>query len=187
MTLRLVPLCGLLAATVALSGCSGAGRVFGLERTPPDEFAVMSRAPLTLPPEYNLRPPRPGAPRPQEAAAPTRAGTTLFGQAPGIGLPAGVSAGEGALLAQAGATDADPEIRQVVDREATDLLRADRSFVDSLLFWREPEAPGDVIDPQAEARRLQSNAAVGAPVNEGEVPVIERRSRAPLEGLFDIF
>jgi len=31
-----------------------------------DEFAVVTKAPLIMPPDYNLRPPRPGAARPQE-------------------------------------------------------------------------------------------------------------------------
>ena len=38
----------------------------------PDEFAVESRAPLTVPPDFDLRPPEPGAPRPQEKTAKQR-------------------------------------------------------------------------------------------------------------------
>lgn len=35
-----------------------------MSKRSPDEFAVVKRAPLILPPEYDLRPPDPGAPRP---------------------------------------------------------------------------------------------------------------------------
>jgi len=56
-----------------LSGCTGFRQAIGLDRTGPDEFAVESRAPLTIPPDFDLRPPQPGAPRPQEASAATKA------------------------------------------------------------------------------------------------------------------
>ena len=56
-----------LAAVVALTGCSGdeLTRNFGLTRDAPDEFTVTTRAPLSMPPNYQLRPPRPGASRPR--------------------------------------------------------------------------------------------------------------------------
>ena len=40
-----------------VSGCSQMREELGLNRNSPDEFTVVKRAPLTLPPEYNLRPP----------------------------------------------------------------------------------------------------------------------------------
>lgn len=188
MKSRLKPLCATVAGALVLAGCGSAGQIFGLERNPPDEFAVMSRAPLTLPPDFNLRPPAPGAPRPQEGTAPQRGQSALFGGTPGgFGFDQGVSRGESVLLAQSGAANANPEIRQIVNREATDLLVADQGFIDRLLFWREPEEPGVVVDAEAEAQRLQANAALGEPLTEGDVPVIERRRRAPLEGLLDFF
>ena len=42
---------------------------FGLNKRAPDEFAVPTRAPLSLPPDYSLRPPEPGAPRPNQTTA----------------------------------------------------------------------------------------------------------------------
>jgi len=36
----------------------------------------------------------------------------------------------------------------------------------------------------AETRRLQENAALGQPATTGPTPQIERRRKAPLEGLF---
>ena len=44
-----------------------------MDQVGPDEFAVESRAPLTIPPDFALRPPQPGAPRPQETTAAERA------------------------------------------------------------------------------------------------------------------
>ncbi|MBK5955442.1 hypothetical protein CCR92_15760, partial [Rhodospirillum rubrum] len=49
-----------LLAPLALSGCSNAKKSLGLDRQPPDEFKVVTRAPLAMPPDFNLRPPQPG-------------------------------------------------------------------------------------------------------------------------------
>ena len=51
---------------LGLSACSEVRRTLGYEKQPPDEFQVVQRAPLSLPPDYKLRPPTPGAVRPQE-------------------------------------------------------------------------------------------------------------------------
>jgi hypothetical protein len=173
-----------LLTASALAGCGEAREAFGLARTTPDEFAVVPRAPLTLPPDYSLRPPTPGAPRPQEETTRTVAQRTILGGAVDSG-PEVSGSGEQALLDRAGADEALPDIRQVVERESADLLVADQSFVNRLLFWREPQPLGEVVDARAEARRLAENAATGDPVTEGETPTIERRTRAPLEGIFD--
>src|SRR4051795_5357036 len=57
-----------LAGVFGLAACSGdeLTRTFGLTRDAPDEFQVTTRAPLSMPPDFSLRPPRPGASRPQE-------------------------------------------------------------------------------------------------------------------------
>jgi len=53
----------LLATGFSLSGCI----LFDdSRRSGPDEFGVVSRAPLSQPPDYSLRPPRAGAKRPNE-------------------------------------------------------------------------------------------------------------------------
>src|ERR1700742_2437245 len=79
------PLVGaaLLGGTlILLGGCSGdkLARTFGLTRDAPDEYTVTTRAPLSMPPDYNLRPPRPGAPRPQEQSERQQAQETLAPQ-----------------------------------------------------------------------------------------------------------
>jgi len=70
-------------ATLLLSGCTDFRRALGVDRSMPDEFAVESRAPLTLPPDYDLRPPQPGAPRPQETPAAEKARKAIDNAGPG--------------------------------------------------------------------------------------------------------
>jgi Protein of unknown function (DUF3035) len=66
-----------------LSGCSDMKRAIGLERTSPDEFAVESRAPLTMPPDFELRPPQPGTARPQEKSSAQQARQVIEQAGPG--------------------------------------------------------------------------------------------------------
>ena len=56
--------------------------------------------------------------------------------------------------------------------------------MDRLVFWNAQAPAGTIVDPQAELRRLQENAALGQPPTTGPTPQIERRRRAPLEGIF---
>jgi Protein of unknown function (DUF3035) len=72
-----------LAGTLPIAGCTDFKKTMGLEPTLPDEFAVESRAPLTLPPDFELRPPAPGAPRPQEKAANQQAKQVIETAGPG--------------------------------------------------------------------------------------------------------
>ncbi|MAP24361.1 MAG: hypothetical protein CMM87_02365 [Rickettsiales bacterium] len=51
---------------VLLAGCDSTKKFLGMENKQPDAFEVMNRAPLELPPDFDLRPPEPGKKRPQE-------------------------------------------------------------------------------------------------------------------------
>jgi len=72
-----------LAGSSLIAGCSDFKRSIGLEPTLPDEFAVESRAPLTIPPDFDLRPPTPGAPRPQEKSSDQQARQLIEQAGPG--------------------------------------------------------------------------------------------------------
>ena len=66
----------LATAGIALSACQSGG-ILGRDR--PDEFAVQRQAPLVIPPDYELEPPQPGAPRPAEGTSAQQAMDALFG------------------------------------------------------------------------------------------------------------
>ena len=66
-----------------LAGCSDFRQAIGMDRVGPDEFAVESRAPLTIPPDYDLRPPQAGAARPQEVSAAEKARKAIDTAGPG--------------------------------------------------------------------------------------------------------
>jgi len=187
-------------AMPAVAGCSSTKEMLGLTKRSPDEFQVVSRAPLSMPPDYSLRPPTPGAPRPQEGTTTeqakgivtgysSRATTTLQpDQIPSIGegqAPETTeSAGESAFLQSASLTGIDPNIRKLVDQETAEDQDASTTFLDSLIFWRGPEPYGTVVDPVAEQKRLQENQALGQPTDTGETPIIERKKKGLFEGVF---
>jgi hypothetical protein len=52
------------------------------------------------------------------------------------------------------------------------------------VFWRTPEQPGVVLDPAREQQRLRENAALGREQTVGDTPIIQRRRRGLLEGIF---
>ena len=176
-----------LLATLTGCGSGELRRNLGIDRSGPDAFSVVARAPLEIPPDFGLRPPQPGASRPNEANAADRAREALLGPGGRAATLANRPAAEAALLAQAGAVNVDPRIRDTVNRESTQLADADRSFVDRLIFWQRPQEAGLVVNAEQESQRLRDNAALGRPVTEGETPIIQRKRRAFLEGLLPTF
>jgi len=184
------PLLVCAAVALLLAGCSDARKVIGLDRSTPDEFAVVPHAPLTLPPDLRSLPtPRPGVARPQEPAQREVARDTVFNKGkPGKAATASAqSQGGSALVSRAGAID--PDVRSKVDQETTALVVADKGWIDTLLFWQKQEAPYTIVDPKKEADRVRQAQSEGKSVAEGVagkgvVPTIERKKKAPLEGIF---
>lgn len=172
-----------------LVGCEQAKETFGMKKSSPDEFAVVPRAPLSIPPEFGLRPPVPGAKRPQEKSTENAARQILVRSGTSGGqdesVPRAFSRGEAALLGKAGAENADPGIRDKVSRESAVLAQSGNGFVKRLMFWQKPAPPGEIIDPTAESRRIDENLALGDAPVKGTTPVIERREKGWLEGLFN--
>lgn len=163
-------------ALVSVSACSGAKEQLGLNKKAPDEFQVLKRAPLALPPNYALRPPRPGAPRPQEQSPDQQAAQTVFGAQTQEEAPVrAASQSEAILLQQAGAGAADPNIRARIDSETEELNATEKTVAQKLLKLGggKDDKPATVVDAEKEAERLQKNAEEGKPVTDGETPVIE--------------
>jgi hypothetical protein len=173
VTNRIGAWAALAVAAATLCGCDDFMRAIGKEKVVPDEFAVVSRAPLAVPPDFALRPPRIGAPRPQEVAPVDQARQTVFraGDQAAANLPPAAdqrSQGETALLQAAGVANAPKDIRQLVETDATDRNEMSDSFVDKLAFWRKDQKLGptdSVIDPNAEELRLEAQKEAKAGTN----------------------
>lgn len=148
-------------AAVSLSACKNMSNSLGLAKVTPDEFRVVTKAPLVIPTDYTMRAPTPGQPRPQELQPETAAQAALEGQAPS----ADQSEGEKLLLQQAHADKADPLAAYVIDDDAGAIAYKDKSFADKVMFWRK-EAPmtsaavgatkAEPVNVLAEEKRLKS-------------------------------
>jgi Protein of unknown function (DUF3035) len=176
-------LVGSAALLLALSGCGNVKQAMGLEKTVPDEFDVVDNAPLAIPPDFNLRPPRPGAPPSQQVSTTTEARETIFRAGGGSGqLPAAdqnLTTGEADLLLAAGAQNAPPNIRQTVNQEASEEHPFDQGFVDRLVFWREnKKARKELLDPVKEEARLQEEKGAATTVSTqfSSPPTVDRKS-----------
>lgn len=169
MTLKTSLIFGCAALMLLTTGCERAKEELGLTRHTPDEFAVMKRAPLEIPSDMtDLPKPRPGAQRPQEVAAKSQAQQVVLGtNASGSDQKSGA---EQSLLTKAGAAQASPKIRSVVDRESAENSKDHRPVVKRLLNIGSDESAATVVDPAAEAERIQSNKKAGKPVTAGETP-----------------
>lgn len=161
-----IALLAVLAAATAASGCGTISRAIGAGKSSPDEFNIVTSAPLTLPPDYALRPPRPGEPRPQEMAPGDEARAALFGQ----DVAAGATQGERRLVTNAGAEAVDPNIRDQIDYEAQGLVRRDENFVNRIVDFNSSSANASV-DAATEARRLEEQEAIRRATGGGEVTI----------------
>jgi hypothetical protein len=163
-----------------LAGCGSAAQALGVTKVTPDEFRVVTKAPLTVPPDFSLRPPAPGEPRPQELQPESAARQALLGARAAQER----SEGEKLLAAKAGGDKADPLVRYVVDDEFGDLAHKEPSFADKVMFWRKNKPKENAalqtarvsgadtvapIDPATEAARLKNLT--------GDQPVIIQRDQ----------
>lgn len=174
-----------LVAAAGLAGCQSTQKALGMSKVTPDEFRIVTKAPLVVPPDYALRPPAPGEPRPQELQPESAARIALLGQREAEQR----SQGEKLLVVKAGADKADPLVRYVVDDEFGDIAHKEKSFADRVMFWKKDDAPAAApkaaldgaeapIDAAAEKERIAKLT--------GNQPITihrEGKSRIKLPGL----
>ncbi len=186
---------------LALSACAGGSvqQALGMGKRSPDEFAVVSRAPLIMPPEFDLRPPEPGARGPQVGTTGPGAGhrcsASLSVRSPawtdqsigttarprsacGERRPAGV-AGEGERRR------VDPDIRSEIAEENQSLGAVEGELFTRFLKWREPMKLGATVDAPAEAQRLHGEPGRGQPATAGDTPTVVERRQSPLGALVE--
>jgi hypothetical protein len=194
--LRLVAFGGM---ALMLIGCQSIREAAGVTKEPPDEFAVVTKAPLVIPPEFNLRPPKPGA-SPTNQVDPTAAAqiamTNSDPNAIAAAMPKNYSDEERFLLAKTGGAAAEHTIRQQIEAENKKMEPSDQSFTDKVLFGASSD--DKPVDADAEAKRIADAkaqgktaatppAANGKPASEkkpDETPQIKKEDSGWLDGVF---
>ncbi len=181
-----------VVAAVSLTGCDTIRSAAGMDKTAPDEFAVLTKAPLVIPPDYNLMPPRPGA-VPTNQVEPTEAAqAALFGNDPATiasQMPNTYSESEKLLLANAGVQSIDPQIRQHLQSDNKAMLGADEGFTKDILFWQKPKTDtGQPLDADKEARKADDKKAGQAPsADKPAAPPQKKDDGGWFDGWFDWF
>jgi hypothetical protein len=168
-----------LVTAGVISGCGFDPREqFNLRRGAPDEFAVVKRAPLEMPPnldatEASLPVPAPGSRRPQEKTPSEQAAKAVFGREKT--KEGSFSKADAAFLEQAGANEADPTVRAAINEETKELHNRNKHVAERLLsIGGDRHVPSaTVIDAEKEKERLSKVLESGEPINAGEIPVVE--------------
>ncbi len=176
----------LALAVLGLAGCSGRELTdtLGLTRYSPNEFVVTTRAPLQMPSTFDIRPPAPGTPRPQEQSERQQAEEALVPETALASGAGGPSSGQAAIVELAG-PKAPPGIRAEVNAE-TALDRPRETLADQLRFWQSRPPEGTLVDAARESQRLRENAALGQSVEAGDTPIVQPK-RGSILGALDPF
>jgi len=180
------------AAAFLLGACGGntVKDVLGIDRRAPDEFRVVSRPPLSVPPQFDLRPP--GVDGASTSESRDKAQSLVRGgdaAAPVNLKPAknpGGSAADSMFLEKAGAANANPNVKQeLAEKKINDQLeKEDRSWWEKISPGSDKKEP--VVKAEGEAERLQKNKEEGKPVTEGETPETGGGTMSTLERWFGI-
>ena len=170
----------LLSFASLLLGCDSARKAFG-DKMGPDEFLVYARPPLNQPPDFRLRPPKPGN-KSKTISSVNQAKKAIINQKEvnkdSVSGRNSQSPGTEAFLKSAGARSANPNIRKIINEETTIYSDEDERFIDRLIFWVDDKPfEGSVIDPQQEQKRIRKAQALGKSINEGQTVHIKRKRK----------
>ncbi|RFB05651.1 DUF3035 domain-containing protein [Parvularcula marina] len=177
MIARYLSLAVLAGSALLITGCGSLGNALGTGKNPPDEFAIVTKAPLTVPPDYALRPPQPGETRPERLSTADRTRQLLIGDE----SSAPPTNGELALLQSVGALDVDDNIRATLAAENGGRAQKSESLANQLIFWTFED--GQIDDSRAplrvdnaEAWKAERHDSIEAVTGGGQV-VISRDQR----------
>ena len=108
-----------LLTPIFLIGCgSELAKVLGTDKLPPDEFTILTKPNLIIPPEYNLRPPAEGEVRPTPQHPSRELQAILFNNS---NNSEDFSQSEINLMTGADVAESIPNIKEVLDSEMRDV------------------------------------------------------------------
>jgi hypothetical protein len=191
---------------ITLSACSSSTvkDTLGINRKAPDEFRVVSRPPLYIPPQFNLRPPSSSAESPTIIPADKQAKSLVLDGKPANNNGAEVfslkqgnndtavtpvtssplsksvkntgSKSDQQFLKNIGAEKSDPKVRDELVEQA--IVKQEK--IDDSPWWdifpsNEKKEP--LVNSKAEADRIKTNKETGKSVTEGDTPEVKSGDR----------
>ena len=163
---------GFSGIALMASGCTSFDQALGRTKTSPDEFQVVVRPPLTLPPNFSLRPGQ------EDDEAPAVSANAVKTDAVSISnqvLTASRTSDGSFFDAILGTDKRVDGIRQIVDEETLG-IQIDRRVPTEILFGGQPNV-GPNLDAAREAIRIRRALESGKPVTEGAT-----LAKDPIEG-----
>jgi hypothetical protein len=157
----------LLVCLPLAAGCGDLRDAAGLTKKSPDEFAVTTKAPLVIPPDFNLRPPMPGAAPTNQVDPGNAAQLAMFSsqdpQTVASNMSGNYSMSEKMLLANAGVQNADPGVRAKLQSDVRAMQAADASFTDKVLGASPTPYTGQPVNADAEIGKRNGKRQQAAP------------------------
>lgn len=194
--------CAFLAISLLAGGCSGSTvkETLGLTRAAPDEYRVVSRPPLSVPPQFSLQPPSATENAPGQVEASAQAKSLILGNKQSAAVTPVASsdlsnakakpgarkatAADSVFLERAGAQNANPHVREemVEERYSKQQVQDDLPWWN---FWDSDDKKDPTVDAKKEAERIKTNEDEGKPVTEGTTPETKGRDTGLLGKIFD--
>ena len=141
----------MLIPVLMLSACSGGDGLIG-GKNAPDEFEVVIRPPLTLPPNFTLRPNDDGDDTASASLVNAQASVSAIGQSQNF-LGTNSRANASSFEELFGTDQIVPNIRNIIDEETLG-IQLDRRVPLEQIFGGQPEVGPD-LDAAAEAFRIR--------------------------------
>jgi len=161
---------GFLWLAVGLSGCSDFRQAIGTEKSAPDEFEVVIRPPLSLPPDFAARPQADDTSEIAALAPAKRINATDLLRS---------RSGKATRFEDIFAFDKiEDDIRAKIDEETAGVIY-ERRLPFQIIFGGLPNV-GPVVDKMAEDSRIRRNRLQQKALNEGATPAIDEVLGEPL-------
>ena len=120
-----------ISLPIVLTGCgSELAKVLGTDKLPPDEFTILTKPNLIIPPEYNLRPPAEGEVRPTPQQPSRELQALLFNNSNSAD---DFSQSEINLMTGADVAESVPNIKEVLDSEMRDVEEVNENLKTQIL------------------------------------------------------
>lgn len=170
---------GLLFIIAPLAGCSEVThKQLGLNKESPDEFQVISRPALIIPPNYDLRPPHEGSDYDARSASDDAKAILGTGRSRDNNFDSKkLSPAEAHFLDQAGTSEKVSGIRHMLKQDHLVKQKSQEGFWEKLKSFSptSPHQPEPIVDAAEESSRVKEAIANKEAVNADDTPMLEKK------------
>ena len=162
---------------LALGGCSSFDQLNGESKSSPDEFQVVVRPPLTLPPSFSFTPEQQAAEEDAQNAEKTQAASSAVDTADEAitGTARADASGFDALF---GTAERVAGIREIINAETYGIQR-DRRVAVEVLFGGTPNV-GPILNAEEEAIRIRKATSDNQSLDASPTPATDPISDEPV-------